>query len=316
MTRKRNALPSLDYLIAFEAAARLGGFARAAEHLHIAESAVSRKVRLLEAHFGCALFTRGHRSVTLTREGARYFEAIAPPLDALQAAADTILPGGAEDTVDLAATHSVASLWLLPRLPRFHRENAALRIKLTASDSDAECLSDERALTILRGEGTWPGYDAELLFGETVFPVCAPAYRDQWPETLSVATTQQLDLIEVSSTHPEWMDWRQWLEGRGMGRPVEDRQTLFNTYPLAIEAAVSGLGIALGWGHLVDRHLERGQLIRPFGDAALQTTSGYYLLRRQGRTAPAAQTRVARWLLRESAARRRYGAGGEPSAPP
>lgn len=313
MTGRRKPLPSLDYLIAFEAAARLGGFARAAAHLHISESAVSRKVRLLEDHFGKPLFTRGHRSVTLTKEGSAFFEAIAEPLGTLQAAADAMVPRGQEDIVDLAATHSVASLWLLPRLRAFHRENAAIWIKLTASDSDVECLSDERALTILRGEGAWPGYDAELLFGETIFPVCAPAYQDQWPEGLSVAAAQRLDLIDVSSNHPEWMDWRQWLEGQGIERPVEDRRTLFNTYPLAIGAAVNGLGIALGWGHLVDRYLEGGQLIRPFGKAALQTTSGYYLLRPQGRSAPAAQTRVARWLLRESAARRRYGAGEKTS---
>ena len=123
---------------------------------------------------------------------------------------------------------------------------------------------------------------------------------------VTLDTLTGLDLIEVNSNHPEWMDWTKWLRGQGLQDPVVDQAAIFNTYPLAIQAAVDGLGLALGWGHLVDRYLESGALVRPMGDAALRTRSGYYLLRRKGQTRLPSQDVVAKWLLNESARRKRY----------
>ena len=120
----------------------------------------------------------------------------------------------------------------------------------------------------------------------------------------------EVDLIEVSSTHTEWMNWNTWLGHHGMTDPTLIRAVYFNTYPLAIQAAVDGLGVALGWGHLVDRHLQSGALVRPVGDAHLRTQSGYYLLRRPGADRGEEARVVAQWLLLESAARQRYARRG------
>ena len=79
-----------------------------------------------------------------------------------------------KSTVRLAATNSVSSLWLMPRLRAFHEANCNITIALTSSDVDEECLAEGMDLAILRGEGDWPGFEATQLFGETVFPVCAP----------------------------------------------------------------------------------------------------------------------------------------------
>ena len=306
MAHRSKLLPPLDYLVAFEAAAKLGGFARAASELHISESAISRKVRLLEAHYGVTLFRRHHRSVELTDHGAEFFAAVANAMDDLRDASESLFAKDQEDIVDVAATNSVAALWLMPRLREFHRQNASVRIKLTASDSDAECLGDRVGLSILRGDGDWSGYDAQQLFGETIFPVCSPAYLDSLSGDVTLDSLTRLDLIEVNSNHPEWMDWTRWLRSQGLQDPVVDQAAIFNTYPLAIQAAVDGLGLALGWGHLVDRYLDSGALVRPMGDAALRTRSGYYLLRRKGQTRLPSQDVVAKWLLNESARRKRY----------
>ena len=91
--------------------------------------------------------------------------------------------------------------------------------------------------------------------------------------------------------------------------PDEVRHSTFvNTYPLAVQAAIDGLGIALGWGHLVDRHLQAGTLVSPLGAEHVRTNHGYYLLRRQDEGKHAESDVVARWLLQESAARKRYAA--------
>jgi len=178
---------------------------------------------------------------------------------------------------------------------------------LFASDSDAECLGESNDLAILRGEGSWPGYKAKLLFGESIFPICSPAFLKRHPRASDLTELPQLPLIEVSSDHTEWMNWETWLSGQDIQVDQLDGVATFNTYPLAVQAAVDGLGIALGWGHLVDHLLETGTLVRPLKSYQTRTTSGYYLLRpEKQRTFPERRV-VENWLLKESAARKRYG---------
>ncbi len=307
--KKQKLLPPLDYLLAFEAAATCGSFAVAARHMNISETSISRKVRLLELHYDVPLFIRGHRSVTLTPQGHGLLTPVRTALNGLRDASQDMFSRRRKNAVTLAATNSVASLWLMPRLRRFNISNARIKIMLVASDSDEECLADTVDLSILRGEGDWPGFSARLLFGETVFPVCSPHYLRKNPQAAVLHDLPGLDLIEISNLHTEWMDWDSWLKHHGFSGRSVDGASLFNTYPLGIQAAVDGLGVALGWGHLVDRLLESGDLVRPLGNTCVRTSSGYYLLHRE-RQKPFPERRIVEdWLLKESASRKRYGPG-------
>lgn len=308
MLKNRAALPRLDYLLAFEVAAELESFAAAAKHLNVSETAVSRKIRLLELHYGCALFQRGHRSVRLTEQGRKLLNGITPALKTLERVSLDIAKEHQGSTVRMAATNSVAALWLMPRLPAFRRTHHNVTISVLASDLDSECLSEDVDLTILRGDGVWEGFDAQLLFGETVFPVCAPGYLENHVAIADVSELMQHALIEVSNNHTEWLNWQTWLAQKRQDPDKVRHSTFVNTYPLAIQAAVDGLGIALGWGHLVDHHLQSGALVRPLRSEHVRTHSGYYLLRRTGDTPRAEGELVAKWLLKESAARTRYAA--------
>ncbi|GAB4298400.1 MAG: transcriptional regulator GcvA [Roseovarius sp.] len=312
MLKTRKILPPLDHLLAFEAAARTGSFARASAVLNISETAISRKVRLLEQHYDVVLFVRGPRSIRLTEQGEALLDKVTQAMELLREASRELLARQRGRTVTLAATNSVAALWLMPRLRLFAPRNPRVKIMLVASDSDEECLSERMDLAILRGDGDWPCFEARLLFGETVFPVCAPSYLARHPEAADIAALPGLDLIEVASRHTEWMDWRTWLARQGIDDPVFERAAYFNTYPLAIQAAQDGLGIALGWAHLVDRLLDSGALVRPLGTREVRTSSGYYLLTDR-RRAPFAERRIVEdWLVEMSAQRRRY---SEPAAP-
>ena len=122
------------------------------------------------------LFVRGHKSVTLTPQGRKLLDAVSPAIQSLRDVSREMLSRHNRNAVTLAATNSVASLWLMPRLRKFSTRNKQLKISLVASDLDSECLAENVDLSILRGDGNWPGYRARLLFGETVFPVCAPGY--------------------------------------------------------------------------------------------------------------------------------------------
>lgn len=299
-------LPPLDYLLAFEAAAKAQSFAQASKVLNISETAISRKVRLLEQHYDVPLFVRGHRSVSLTQQGAILLATVEKSLDLMRDVSRDMLAKHQANTVSISATNSVASLWLMPQLRKFNKSNGRIRISLVSSDSDAECLSDSMDLTILRGDGDWPGYDAQLLFGETVFPVCSPEYLKSNPKAAAPSALPELDLIEVTSSHAEWMTWHTWLSGNGISTSLMERAVAFNTYPLSIQAAVDGLGVALGWAHLVDPLLESGALVRPIHDVSVRTQSGYYLLKSPSQKAFPERRIVEDWLLGLSAGRKRY----------
>ena len=299
-------LPPLDYLLAFEAAAKAQSFARASKVLNISETAISRKVRLLEQHYDVPLFVRGHRSISLTQQGAILLTTVEQSLDLMRDVSRDMLAKHQANSVTVAATNSVASLWLMPQLRRFNKSNGRIRISLVSSDSDAECLSESMDLTILRGDGEWPGHKSQLLFGETVFPVCSPGYLKRNPSAADLTALPQLDLIEVTSSHAEWMTWRTWLSNIGVTASLMERAVAFNTYPLSVQAAVDGLGIALGWAHLVDPLLESGALVRPAADAAVRTKSGYFLLKNPAHKAFPERRIVEDWLLGLSAGRKRY----------
>ncbi|MGR3291339.1 MAG: LysR substrate-binding domain-containing protein [Paracoccaceae bacterium] len=308
MTKSKNVLPPLDYLLAFEAAATRQSFAGASRELNISESAISRKARLLELHYQVPLFVRGHKSVTLTPQGKKLLDAVSPAIHSLRDVSREMLSRHNRNSVTLAATISVAALWLMPRLRKFNNRNKQLKIMLVASDSDRECLAETVDLSILRGDGNWPGYRSRLLFGETVFPVCAPEYLAANPDVSTLNRLQVHALIEVSSTHTEWMTWTTWLQEMGIATPELDRSASFNTYPLAVQAAVDGLGVALGWAHLVDHLLDSGALVRPLGASNVRSDFGYYLLRPEKRKAFPERNLVEDWLLKASATRKRYGA--------
>ena len=306
MPTNRSALPRLDYLLAFEVAAERESFAAAAKELNVSETAVSRKMRLLELHYDCALFIRGHRSVQLTDFGRKLLHGIRGPLRELSQLSEGMLHERARKTVRMSATNSVSSLWLMPRLNKFRQANRNVTINLMSSDLDSECLTSDFDLSILRGDGHWPGFDATLLFGETVFPVCAPGYLDDQPGIDGTDDLMAHALIEISNNHTEWLNWKTWLAHKGTDPDKVRHSTFVNTYPLAIQAAVDGLGIALGWGHLVDGHLQTGALMRPLGADHVRTNAGYYLLRRTDAPRHAEGDIVANWLMQESARRKRY----------
>ncbi len=306
MLKNRAVLPRLDYLLAFEVAAELESFAAAAKEMNVSETAVSRKIRLLELHYGCALFVRGHRSVQLTDQGRKLMHGVRSPLQSIAQLSEDLLSKKRRSAVRLSATNSVASLWLMPRMPEFHSNNSNITISLFSSDLDEACLTEDFDLSILRGDGDWLGYDAKLLFGETIFPVCSPGYMEGRGRIESAEELVEHELIEVSNNHTEWMNWRAWLTDQGVEVKSVKHSTSVNTYPLGVHAAMDGLGIALGWGHLVDRHLRSGALVRPLAKSFLRTTSGYYMLRRQNAPRHAEADVVAQWLQSESAARTRY----------
>lgn len=299
-------LPPLDYILAFEAAAKHQSFVGAAKDLNISETAIGRKVRLLEQHYGILFFLRSHKSIELTPQGQSFLQDISPALQILRETSRTLLGEDKKRTVVLAATHSVAALWLMPHLRKFNLKNKHLKITLIASDNDNECMSENINLSILHGTGSWPGYYSQFLFGETIFPVCSPRYLKENPEISDTQSLSKFNLIEVSNPQHKWMGWKGWFLKNKVSSENIELTTVFNSYPLSIQAAEDGLGIALGWGHLVGHLIEEGKLVRPTNGIDIRTDNGYYLLRLNNHKPSPECEVVESWLLQISEMRQRY----------
>ncbi len=300
MKNFRQSLPQLDHLIAFEAAARHGSFTRAAHELNITQSAVSQQIRTLEDRMGIVLFERSHRVVRLTAEGRTFQNSVSIALSHLLSAANTVrgVSGGASERLDVATDDSVAALWLTPRLYKFQERHPDITVRLTSSDRIEECFTDTTELAIVHGDGRWPGYECEAFLQEEIFPVCAPTYLERSEPISSPADLANVDLVDLDYERWNWMNWSIWLTENGVGLAGERRKFQCNAYPLVIEAARNGQGVALGWRHFVDDDLLSGTLVRPV-NASLKTHYAYYLVRKHNQPeSPQAQA-FRRWLIIE-----------------
>lgn len=271
-------LPPLDLFRSFEAVARHRSFTLAADELCLTQSAVSRQIKALEEALGLSLFRRLHRAIDLTVEGQRLFESVTRGLDDVSGCLTALGASTKAPQITVSASVAFAWYWLMPRLERFGALQPDVDLRVLATDHAALPGAGEVDVAVLFGSGHWEGLEARLLFGERVYPVCSPAYLRAHP-----ALHRPEDLLDQTLLHLEYgkvsfggVDWRSWLLRQGVnGQPVR-RGLRFNSYPMVLQAAEVGQGVALGWSYVTDPLLAEGRLVCPV-DRTLETQDGYYL---------------------------------------
>ena len=269
--RNRNALPALDLLVGFEAAARHLSFTRAGEELYLTQSAVSRQIKELEDQLGVQLFQRRHRALALTPEGQQFYAAAAQVLVTMRAATDRLRLRAGRQAIALTTTHSFAALWLIPRLAGFTRAHPEADVRITADTRVQDLERDGLDIAIRHGPAALAGPHALRLFGERVFPVCSPKLlRDKsrplrQPADLGKHILLQYD--DPDGRHP-WLHWKTWLEVAGIAELRPAGTLSFSGYEQIIPAAVAGYGVALGRTPLVRDLLASKELVAPFKSSA------------------------------------------------
>jgi LysR family glycine cleavage system transcriptional activator len=251
-------LPSLNALLAFEAAARHGSFTLAARELHVTQSAISHQVRTLEEELGLRLFERLGRTLRPTRPGRRLARAADEGLSIIRRAVAELQPGQRR-TLVVSVLPSFAAQWLLPRLHRFQQEHPHIELKLDSTQRLADLQAGEADLAIRYGPGRYRGLVHARLFGESLFPVCTPALagKVQKPEDLGRFTLLH---DEPTAAHG---GWSAWLREVGIRADTRRGPTFSDTH-LLLRAALEGQGIALARSVLVEQELAAGRLVRPF----------------------------------------------------
>ena len=294
----KKKLPPLEPLIAFEAAARLLSFTRAGEELHLSQAAISQQIRSLESSLQVKLFTRSHRAVQLTNEGREYQHTVAAILKQLAGATMDIQNVEFSRQLVIGCDQAFATQWLSPRITQLRQLLPALALRIIASDDYGESLGADVQVAVLHGNGHWPGFSSQLLCAEEVFPVCSPDYPHRLAQQDWAGWLLQAQLIDLVDSHWNWMNWRLWLGGNDIDEPLGNRNLHINSYPLVIDAACSGIGVALGWAGLVDDLIAQGRLIRPLKQS-LKTELGYHFIYRENLQEDEAVVQFGSWLQRE-----------------
>ena len=271
--------PSLDALRIFVVAARHLSFTEAANQLNLTQSAVSHRIRGLEEELGIALFQRLSRRLELTAEGralARKIGNAIGDIDRSIIELDRI-----DDTGPLKVTMlpSVATHWLIPRLPRIRHRHPDLNVQVIADPRLLDLRAERIDLAIRFSRAPQADYAATRLMGDRVFPVCAPDLLRQCGPIESIDALLALPLLHDSATDGDGSgtDWRAWLDHHGRADADCRAGQQFSEASMLINAAVLGLGVALARASLVAGQMASGALVCPLQLVAPAAFT-YYLL--------------------------------------
>lgn len=275
----------------FIAVARAQNLTRVAERVHLTVSALSHQIRLLEERLGCVLFVRGPRGVKLTAEGQRLLDHVAPHLAAIEEALKPF--GGRHDnSLSLSSLPSMASSWLLPRLPRFVARHPGVELSLDSSTEMVDFADGRYDAALRYGLGDWPGLVVEPLLEEWLTPVASPALlAGRAPPALD-----QLGSLPLVGPEETWQPWFARYGGRSPRRYAVS----FGDSEARQRAAVGGLGVTLGRTTMVRPLVETGQLVTLYPEMIPGTRAHYLVYPERARKHPGFVVFRA-WLLDEAA---------------
>lgn len=268
------SLPPLDALRVFEAAARRGSFSAAAEELNLTASAVSHRIRTLEDQLQIPLFERAHRRVVLTTEGARYAEAVADALAILRSATRRLAAHRGDGPLSMSLAPAFAMRWLLPRFTRFQERHPEIEVRFVSTSNVHDFSTGDLDMAVRYGHGAWPGLEAEWLMALDATAVCTPELARRHPPLSKPADVAHRVRIQVEN-RPD--DWRMWLLAAEVEGIDPTTGPVFQSVPVALEAALGHVGMVIADRQVVARELADGRLIEPF-DVHMPATAAYYMV--------------------------------------
>ncbi|PKM29848.1 MAG: LysR family transcriptional regulator [Gammaproteobacteria bacterium HGW-Gammaproteobacteria-11] len=257
-------LPSLNALKAFEVAARLESVSQAADVLHVTHGAVSRQIRSLEAELGVSLFDKAGRGIQLTEAGRRLRDASREAFDSLRVACDEIRQRDQAAPFLLACPGSLLARWFIPRLDRLNAALPELNLHLSASEGELDPRKPGVSATLLFAEPPWPA-DMQVypLAAERIGPVFSPGYAGA--AALQGKPLSALGHEALLHTRSRPQAWADWARACGMDPAGLHQGQAFEHLYYLLEAALSGLGVAIAPQLLVADDIANGRLLAPWG---------------------------------------------------
>lgn len=297
MARK---LPSMNALVAFEAAARHESFTRAAEELCVTQGAISHQVKALEVELGLKLFYRQPQQLVLTNAARDYLIIVRDALDRIAAGTGQLVKRQSSGVLTVSTSPNFASKWLVHRLGRFTELFPQIDLRISANMNHIDFAQEDVDLAVRHSNGPSDGYDTGLhmtkLCTEELFPICSPKYMNGEHSLDDIANLKHQKLLHLEDRK----DWLKWLDAAKIEGVDISRGPIFDQASMVIDAAVEGQGIALARTGLATRDLISGQLVRP-SPVALKVDYAYWVVCPQA-TAKLPKIELFRnWLLQEAA---------------
>jgi LysR family transcriptional regulator, glycine cleavage system transcriptional activator len=286
-------LPPLASLRFFEAAGRHHSFKLAAAELNVTPSAVSHGIIGLEQVLGVELFVREPRKLLLTPEGADYLPYVSEALSLIAIGTQRLPNRRANRTIAVSCAPTLASRWLLPRLHNFSNRWPNVSIAVDTSRRQVGFPVDGFDFAIRMSRAPVAGAAWTRLFGEQLVPVCSPAYRDGLVDGEGDVDLRRARLIHVTAASE---DWQAWLDRSGVSGIEPAGGLRFDTIQLAFEAAIAGLGVAMGRRPLVGRDLVTEALVEISSQVVVAETA-YWLVSSDAADRRPDLLGFKRWLL-------------------
>jgi LysR family transcriptional regulator of beta-lactamase len=276
----------LNALRAFEASARHLNLTRAAEELHVTQTAVSQHIRNLEDRLGAPLFRRLPRGLALTDEGRALLPALTESFARMERAMEHIQDKRPREVLTVGVVGTFAVGWLLPRLRSFQDECPFVDLRVLTNNNRVDIAGEGLDCAIRFGDGAWHGTHAQRIVEAPLSPMCTPAMARglSRPEDLA-----QHPLLRTYRAD----EWNDWFTAAGLTCPVL-RGTVFDSSITLAEAAAQGAGIALLPVKLFARELQQGRLVQPFGLSLNQ--GAYWFTRLKSRPVSGAMQAFQDWL--------------------
>ena len=290
----------LANLQCFSSAAKHLSFTLAAEELSLTQGAISQRIRKLEEQLGFALFLRYNRRLQLTAEGERLLIQTNNSLTELDNLIRDIHTQGLAGELSLSVPPSFASQWLLEKLADFSQRYTQIFIRMETHSRLIDFYAEQIDLAIYYGQGKYPGLVSWPLMDEQLIPVCTKDFADThdlWdrPERLN-----HCPLLHDAQAWPEagpYSEWSYWADQQTLDLALKQGHC-FDKSEHAVNAAKSGLGVAIGRQQLIENALNSGELITPFGALQpIQSQQGYFLVTHEDRKEQPIIKAFREWIL-------------------
>ncbi|RED46186.1 LysR family transcriptional regulator [Aestuariispira insulae] len=287
-------LPPLNWLRAFDAAARHLSFTGAAGELNMTQSAVSQQIKALESFLGNPLFIRKSRQLELTNTAQAYLPTVDAAFKLLAEGTQTVLGVDQDQMLEIRSNLAFSKYWLTPRIGRFLKANPWVRLNnTTVIWPDKAPLVPNASVEIAFGDAAaLPFQSGARLTEETFYPVCAPNQAKTFTKPKELLDQRLLDVSGIIE------GWDSWLRAAGVEIPPLLRIDMASTYVVTLPLALEGCGIAMGHDMICGTLMERGELVRPF-EIGCPLREAYFLMPPFGGKSNAASTAFRQWILQE-----------------
>jgi LysR family glycine cleavage system transcriptional activator len=291
----------VNWLRAFEVAARHLSLSGAASELHVTPAAVSQQVRLLELRLGERLFLRHARGLRLTTAGEALVPACRESFERLDTALSELFGDRKQGRLVVRVALGFARQWLLDRLAAFSQRHPDIPIRLVATVWASEPLDASVDLDIRLAPGPAQGLVSHRLTRDSLFPVCQPALANRSPRIRQPADLRRHRLLTSIGFAQGWKDW---FAAANNALPTATPVLEFDSMRLALDMAVLGHGVALARTSYAEDFLTNGAL-KPLFDVRLTATDNIFLMHAPGLDAASPAALFRDWLIATPMAPRR-----------